>query len=90
MKTQPIFHEFSTICFSAGVQSSNVGEIIMWLTRDYMLQFYARSFPTYFSHHDDANTKARHFLSPLSTERVFAALIFAARVNNRSADTPFP
>ena len=28
--------------------------------------------------------------SPLSIERVFAALIFAARVNNNSADNPFP
>ena len=36
----------------------------MWLarTRDYILQFYACSFPTYFSHHDDANNGSPTFL----------------------------
>ena len=63
MKTQPNFRAFSTFCFSAAAQRSMVGETITWLarTRDYILQFYACWFPTYFSHHDDANMKARHF-----------------------------
>ena len=63
VRTQPNFRAFSTFCFSACAQRSMVGEIIMWLarTRDYILQFYARSFPTYVSHHDDANMKARSF-----------------------------
>ena len=38
VKTQHNFRAFSTFYFSAGAQSSKVGEIIMWLAimRDYM------------------------------------------------------